>query len=561
MKKLLFLLMIIGFYACSEDLTDNVLPNQDKAANKQEIMTRSAMLANESVEPTVKLGNKLENPYSVRNMKAAVRALKATGNIEIEVPESSIHPTHLYIEFSPESKEQLDILKADTTIEFYSYPLDYELIGTGVFDTAGALEDTQVESLYASWPYGKTLPSNVPYSILEELYIPDENLDDEPIDRKGMVSSNFIEALVDKSLELTGNIDTEPETRASRYYPQGYIKAWDDIAQDYVPIGGVKVRARRWFTTRVGYTDRNGHYLCRGDGFERPANYSICWESNYWDIRDGSIVQAFYNGPKQRGYWNLNIGGGKSLRYATLTRALYHHFFGPYLFDKILTLRKIKICYRHKKGDERGHFKTQALRGIQPDIVIYGEDAGGWRPTYGILETAFHELGHCAFFYRVNGRNAYKGYVDTIRESWSNLIGWAVTENEYTLRGYAHEVHKYETFFQPPMYHMLFEVPDEYNFQSWSKYSINTDYGREYTPIFIDIYDGSNQRVYYQKYRPNTDAMIYVNDNIYLNDIDKLQQVLYKSKTIPQLKEALKEYKGQYGITDKSLDDLFEFYL
>lgn len=102
------------------------------------------------------------------------------------------------------------------------------------------------------------------------------------------------------------------------------------------------------------------------------------------------------------------------------------------------------------------------------------------------------------FFYRVNGRNAYKGYVDTIRESWSNLIGWAVTENEYTLRGYAHEVHKYETFFQPPMYHMLFEVPDEYNFQSWSKYSINTDYGREYTPIFIDIYDGSNQRVYYQ---------------------------------------------------------------
>ena len=50
--------MIIGFYACSEDLTDNVLPNQDKAANKQEIMTRSAMLANESVEPTVKLGNK-----------------------------------------------------------------------------------------------------------------------------------------------------------------------------------------------------------------------------------------------------------------------------------------------------------------------------------------------------------------------------------------------------------------------------------------------------------------------------------------------------------------------
>ena len=37
MKKLLFLLMIIGFYACSEDLTDNVLPNQDKAANNRKL--------------------------------------------------------------------------------------------------------------------------------------------------------------------------------------------------------------------------------------------------------------------------------------------------------------------------------------------------------------------------------------------------------------------------------------------------------------------------------------------------------------------------------------------
>ena len=59
--------MIIGFYACSEDLTDNVLPNQDKAANKQEIMTRSAMLANESVEPTVKLGNTLNFRQNQRN--------------------------------------------------------------------------------------------------------------------------------------------------------------------------------------------------------------------------------------------------------------------------------------------------------------------------------------------------------------------------------------------------------------------------------------------------------------------------------------------------------------
>lgn len=42
----------------------------------------------------------------------------------------------------------------------------------------------------------------------------------------------------------------------------------------FIPMGGVEVRARRWFTTHKGITDVNGNFVCDGT-FERPANYSI----------------------------------------------------------------------------------------------------------------------------------------------------------------------------------------------------------------------------------------------------------------------------------------------
>ncbi|WP_144960600.1 hypothetical protein [Gillisia sp. Hel_I_86] len=79
------------------------------------------------------LGKKLENPYSVTNMKKAYDNLKNksknANNFNLD-----IKATHLYIKFIPKSEEELSILKMDSTLILYTYPLDYEIIeGSGYY--------------------------------------------------------------------------------------------------------------------------------------------------------------------------------------------------------------------------------------------------------------------------------------------------------------------------------------------------------------------------------------------------------------------------------------------
>ena len=63
-------------------------------------------------------------------MKKALNNLKKSSkNIDINV-----ETTHLYVKFIPKNEEELDILKRDSTLILYSYPLDYEIIeGTGYY--------------------------------------------------------------------------------------------------------------------------------------------------------------------------------------------------------------------------------------------------------------------------------------------------------------------------------------------------------------------------------------------------------------------------------------------
>ncbi len=322
----------------------------------------------------------------------------------------------------------------------------------------------------------------------------------------------------------------------------------------YIPIGGAKVRARRWFTTKIGYTNSDGFFQCAGNGFKRAANYSIVWESDKWDIRNGLVVQAYYNGPKQHGDWNLNIRDGKSLRYATITRALYEHFYGinGFMIKTQSPNRNIKIRYRHKTGAQNGSFYTGVVRGVWPDITIFGKNIYGWRDTNEILSTTFHELTHCAMFHRLNYHN-YMRQHETIRESWAVLGAYVGMTWEYIQRGF--DIHEYET-----IQGKLWEKPNDYNKQGWNL----LNHSHIYTPIFIDLYDNVNQRQYFKTCNtPYLDYECFVNDNIFCNNMVFLQDIIYgyKPQTVSDLEEILRSnYIGNFGITEQSLNDFFEFY-
>src|SRR6056297_2899019 len=79
-------------------------------------------------EGQIKLGEKLENPYSVENMHRAYNNIKDKLKSAID-----IDTTHYYVRFLPKTDKKLMELLQDTTLEFYDYPLDVEMEQGGTY--------------------------------------------------------------------------------------------------------------------------------------------------------------------------------------------------------------------------------------------------------------------------------------------------------------------------------------------------------------------------------------------------------------------------------------------
>lgn len=79
-------------------------------------------------EGNMVLGEKLENPYSVSNMQKAVNELYVGARIAEPIV---ISASHRYIKFKPRTYAELDLLKKDSTLELYTYPLDVEIVESG----------------------------------------------------------------------------------------------------------------------------------------------------------------------------------------------------------------------------------------------------------------------------------------------------------------------------------------------------------------------------------------------------------------------------------------------
>lgn len=82
----------------------------------------------EITEPTtnqpdgmIKLGKKLENPFTVENVKKAYNNLVSQGIVKSGL---EITATHQYVRLLPSDMEQFDMLEADTLNVMFDYPLD-----------------------------------------------------------------------------------------------------------------------------------------------------------------------------------------------------------------------------------------------------------------------------------------------------------------------------------------------------------------------------------------------------------------------------------------------------
>ena len=196
------------------------------------------------------LGNHLEDPYSVENVKSAIKRLYPTKAERID-----LEPTHIYARFLPKNDAQLKQLQ-DLGLELSDHPFDYEILQEGDY-----YQDPNLGQHVITWQYTVVsqdfaFPAEIRYEILDRCYIPDgeatrseDGIDWEAVERE--------------AFRLTGNEQLlSPETKAQSFQPQGRITIVDDLFAGGKPIGvaGVRVMTNVFVKFSTTYTDRDGYY-------------------------------------------------------------------------------------------------------------------------------------------------------------------------------------------------------------------------------------------------------------------------------------------------------------
>lgn len=462
------------------------------------------------------------------------------------------------------------MLTRDTTLHIYDYPLDVEIKRGGTHYHDPSIPQNQITWQYTVVPVDYTFP-NIQHQKLADLFLQEETGELEEL-KSGSIDYFDWLTLETEALRITDNlVENEVngiELKSTSWRPAGTIKVHDDIltgttteaifdhweyypcpedtenpddpsdpeeivedlpyeecrravyryetvpsGSHFIPLEGITVRARRWFTTHEGMTDANGNFTCDGI-FVRDANYSIKWERWDFDIRDGSYGQAYYNGPKQSGPWYLNIEQSltpKSYLFAHIFRAAHTYYYkrsqwgikAPPRRDGILGSLNQRLHIAGKDKSGRSHYYDFNSFWQAAEVVVYSRSTSGIsNDSREISGTSIHELAHASHW--EIGYTTGQYVVDAIfgdprlPESWAVGVEWRITNDVYSGYGIYNNIYQQRTISQ-----------------------IHGDEG--YTPLVIDLMDTNNQRI---SYGGNTN---YPNDQVENYSLSQLENALIPS--------------------------------
>lgn len=411
---------------------------------------KSTSIQSNDVE-IIKIGQKLDNPYSVNNMKKAyVELRKRKGNLKSSI--STISPNFLYIRILPNTEN-------DINLDLFDYPLDYEVL------SEGGCHDSSVPEGNITWQYTKVEKdfnfsklNGIKYEILEECYIPDEN---------DLKAGSELDELEQISFELLGYKDANEETNTlttrgifSRYKPKGTLKVLDNKTNSYVGVKGVEVICTTFLRWGKGYTDENGNYEVQRKFMIGPL-YTVKFKNHTYGFKvwglSGPIIgsavylMGFHN---KKGYNRSFTDRATAWKWATVNNAAYEYFQGKYFpnssresnnfcssagkglrlmvipFSNVGAAPLIRKIDKHlgvNSHSSWNNFFINTLLGIpanllvsltkkiQPDVIIGTSSKSSER----ISELVFHELAHHDHFLLAG--DSY----------WANYVNYIITYGSY----------------------------------------------------------------------------------------------------------------------------------
>jgi len=169
-QLLILTLMGILMYSCQNKIEVTAQPK----------LTLSEELASES-DGQIVLGEKLENPYSVKNMQLALKSLKEkqkksskSYSAKTLNDDLDIQVTDYYVKFWVKNDEQKNLLIADS-LNLSIIPLDVEIEQEGDYFVDENTDIEQAQWLYTSVVKDYKFHSEVVYEKIEDLFLIEES--------------------------------------------------------------------------------------------------------------------------------------------------------------------------------------------------------------------------------------------------------------------------------------------------------------------------------------------------------------------------------------------------
>ena len=256
------------------------------------------------------LGAHVPIPYTVPVMTEAYNIYYASGLYSVPV-------TDLYIKFSPVNEAQFALLEDSLDLDLYDYPLDYEVLADGDYYQQPGKGVEDMPEFYTTVPVDFQFPAGIPYTIMEQLHFPPNNVILEALaesiaaggnyssyhpnagggevlmtredNGEQLMNANHCDCYPDRpdlsglpcytNIEICeggggggnpggtppGNPQPPGNPVPPSSIPQGNVVVWDTQLSQYLPVQSVRIRVKRGLRG-VGkrnyfYTDANGNFV------------------------------------------------------------------------------------------------------------------------------------------------------------------------------------------------------------------------------------------------------------------------------------------------------------
>lgn len=536
----------------------------------------------------------LGNPYNVDTLKKAYALLYPNGNGQAGMP--GFHPTHYQVRFLPADSVEFAALMASDLV-LTTIPLDKKVTGEGTyyFDPVLEAQNAPYTWQYTIVPATEQLP-NMRHEITAEICAPNDGSKGRSVD--GL--SNIWPALEAKAYEMCGEeIPSKVESRGAvgdvgiPGATGKYVYVWDDKARQYIPAKGAKVVAFANTWGASAYTNDKGGY---GDGVfssvpvSQITRLEIRWEgrNDEWRIFDGTGEndirnQAIYICPYGLNQWTFRIKGGKQQTFASATRALHRLYQegGGFLLSGLMMPYKqyLKVvCIDGSHAKYAGCYFPD-----KNTINIWAKGVGGdFNGTDDIFRTTAHELGHMQHYMcLISDKKNWNRTENIIIESWACFIAWLVSESDYNELGYDlgrsellsfdYDISFPDASGQPgmpgkPIKMNTYHATTLLNRQGWPHFLPDGSLKEitPYSPLFIDLVDNDNQRIYMRDYyayikQPRTEYKKYPDDLVSNSSFYNLQQSVRNATTLNHLKEYFRSTASDSRKIE--IDTLFNKYI